>query len=190
MNKLQIFLLVIIIIGLGLIFTQKLWVPSLVDYINSSTGTAETPQVPGGIEENIETGSTLPTPPNPIVAENPEGEADPSRMTLGMNTWKWIQTQYSDDKLLTPKTPGQFTLSFRNDGTFSATTDCNGVGGKYQVTGNQITFSEMVSTLMYCEGSQEADFNKMLGQVQSFFFTSKGELVFDLKFDSGSSIFR
>jgi len=43
MNKLQIFLLILIITGLGLIFTQKLWVPGLVDFINSSTGTAQTP---------------------------------------------------------------------------------------------------------------------------------------------------
>lgn len=43
---------------------------------------------------------------------------------------------------------------------------------------------------MYCEGSEEGDYSKMLGQVQSYMFTSKGELVFDLKFDTGSMIFR
>jgi len=43
MNKLQIFLLILIIIGLGLIFTQKLWVPGLVEYITSSAETAQTP---------------------------------------------------------------------------------------------------------------------------------------------------
>lgn len=30
---LRIFLLVLIVIGIGLIFTQNLWVPKLVDYI-------------------------------------------------------------------------------------------------------------------------------------------------------------
>jgi hypothetical protein len=43
---------------------------------------------------------------------------------------------------------------------------------------------------MYCENSQEAEFTKMLGEVESYYFTNRGELVFNLKFDSGSMIFR
>ncbi len=38
MRKIQIILLVLIIIGLGLIFTQKLWVNRLVDFILESKG--------------------------------------------------------------------------------------------------------------------------------------------------------
>ncbi len=33
MKVIQRFLLVLIVIGLGLLLTQKLWVPKLVDYI-------------------------------------------------------------------------------------------------------------------------------------------------------------
>jgi heat shock protein HslJ len=124
------------------------------------------------------------------VAQNFEGEADPSRMKLGMKTWDWVYTLYNDETKITPKATNKFTLTLRPDNTFSATTDCNGVGGKYVVTDSQIVFSEMMSTLMYCEGSQEADFRKGLENVQSFFFTSKGELVFNIKYDSGSMIFR
>ncbi len=124
------------------------------------------------------------------VAQNFEGEADPSRMKLGMKTWNWVYTLYNDETEFKPKTPTKFTLTFRPDNTFSATTDCNGVGGKYTVNGNQIVFSEMMATLMYCDGSQEADFRKGLENVQSFFFTSKGELVFDIKYDSGSMVFK
>jgi heat shock protein HslJ len=29
---------------------------------------------------------------------------------------------------------------------------CNGFGGKYEVDGNTIKFSEVMSTLMFCEG--------------------------------------
>lgn len=29
---------------------------------------------------------------------------------------------------------------------------CNGFGGKYEVDGDSITFNEVVSTLMFCEG--------------------------------------
>ena len=43
---------------------------------------------------------------------------------------------------------------------------------------------------MYCEGSQESDFQKLLQNTGSYHFTSKGELIFDLKFDSGTVTFR
>lgn len=124
------------------------------------------------------------------VAQNFEGEADPTRMTLGMKKWNWISTAYNNDKIVTPKKENTFTLTFKDNGSFSATTDCNGVGGNYEVNGNQITFSKMISTMMYCDGSQESEFLGMLGGVQSYHFTSKGELIFDLKFDSGSFVFR
>lgn len=124
-----------------------------------------------------------------VVEPNFEGEADPSKMTLGMKTWNWVHTTYNNDTTITPKT-NKFTLTLKNDNTFSATTDCNGVGGEYTVTGSKITFTNMRSTLMFCEGSQEQDYTKMLDAVQSYLFTSKGELVFDLKLDTGTMIFR
>jgi heat shock protein HslJ len=124
------------------------------------------------------------------VVQGFEGEADPSRMKLDMQKWTWISTVYNNDMTSIPKKEKAFTITFKDDGTFSATTDCNGVGGNYTVKGNQISFGEMMSTLMYCEGSQESEFTKMLGEVQGYHFTSKGELVLDLKFDSGSFIFR
>ena len=119
-----------------------------------------------------------------------EGEADPTRMKLDMQTWKWIRTDYNDGTAVAPRTQGKFNLTIKNDKTFSASTDCNGVGGEYTVKGKQITFERMMSTMMYCEGSQEAEFAKMLADTQSYLFTSRGELVLNLKYDSGSMIFR
>ncbi|MFH1151897.1 MAG: META domain-containing protein, partial [Nanoarchaeota archaeon] len=119
-----------------------------------------------------------------------EGEADPARMTLGMKTWTWINTTYNNDTEIKPKIANKFTITFKSDKTFSASTDCNSVGGEYTVNGNKISFSKMMSTLMYCEGSQESDFTKTLNEVESYLFTSKGELVLGLKFDSGSMILR
>ncbi|KND48892.1 MAG: hypothetical protein AB200_00495 [Parcubacteria bacterium C7867-005] len=127
----------------------------------------------------------------PIVVEDFEGEADPSRMTLTMKTWNWISALYNDERAVKPKQAGKFTLTFKNDGTFSATTDCNGVGGKYTTKpGSQIAFSEMMSTKMYCEGSDEVEFNQLLTNTSGYHFTSKGELILDLKYDSGSVVFR
>ncbi len=124
------------------------------------------------------------------VAQNFEGEADPARMKLNMKTWNWVSTTYNDGKKIIPRDSKRFALTFKDSKTFSASTDCNGVGGEYTTTGNKISFERMMSTMMYCEGSQEADFSKSLGEVASYHFTSKGELIFDLKYDSGIMIFR
>jgi heat shock protein HslJ len=140
-----------------------------------------------------ENSTTTETIKKPIVAENPEGEANPDIMKLDMKTWNWISTTYNDGKIIKPKNTDKFKLTFKNyesGKTFSASTDCNGVGGEYVLNGNKITFDKMMSTLMYCEGSQEAEFSKSLSEVVSYFFTNKGELVLELKYDSGSMIFR
>lgn len=124
------------------------------------------------------------------VARDFEGEADPSRMTLGMKTWEWVSALYNDGKELRPKQLGKFTITFSDGGKFSATTDCNQVGGSYTADSRTVSFGPMVSTKMYCEGSQEAEFTALLGKAQSYHFTSKGELIIDLKFDSGSAVFK
>lgn len=136
---------------------------------------------------------SAPTPaptPAPIVGENPEGEADPARMTLFITEWRWITAQYNDGTVVKPKSEWDFKITFKKDGTFSASTDCNGIGGNYDVDGNSITFRDMLGTLMYCEGSQENDFRKILENTLSYFFTSRGELVLELKSDSGTATFR
>lgn len=124
------------------------------------------------------------------VVQNFEGEADPARMKLDMQTWKWQRTIYSDGKNVLPKKEGIFTLTFASDGRVQVGTDCNRMSGTYTVSQNKITFGPMMSTKMYCEGSQENDFASMLAEVSSFLFTSKGELVLELKLDSGQMVFR
>ncbi len=124
------------------------------------------------------------------VVQNFEGEANPASMTLDMQTWTWISTLYSNDTIVIPKKTKAFTLTFKKDGSFSATTDCNSMSGKYTTKDKNISFGQIASTLMYCDGSQESEFAKMLQETQSYLFTSKGELVFDLKLDTGSFIFR
>lgn len=127
----------------------------------------------------------------PLVMDDFEGEADPSRMTLDMKTWNWISASYNDGRTVTPKKANAFTLKFEDGGRFSASTDCNGVGGEYATAADgKITFNQMISTLMYCEGSQEADFRNLLENTASYHFTSKGELILELKFDSGTVTFR
>jgi|GEM_PF-1301994 len=104
-------------------------------------------------------------------------------------TWMWTHTTYADGHMLTPKTPNRFGLTFGADGHVSITTDCNSMGGAYAVRGSTMTFSEMISTLMYCEGSQESDFSAMLGQVVSFAIQN-GELSLSLRGNVGVMVFK
>ncbi|MFA7216381.1 MAG: META domain-containing protein [Candidatus Paceibacterota bacterium] len=124
------------------------------------------------------------------VVQDFPGEADPQRMTLGMHEWTWSKTNYNDGEEFLPEKPSSFKITFSKDGNFSAKTDCNSVSGQYVVNGQNISFSQMVSTLMYCEGSQESDFVGMLSDVSYYNFTSKGELILDIKSKNGSMIFK
>ncbi len=124
------------------------------------------------------------------VVQNFEGEADPARMKLTMKKWIWVDTIYNDERNITPKQPGKFTLSFSSDRAFSVTTDCNTVGGTYTERGNVLSFGQMMSTLMYCEGSQESEFTQSLSDATGFRFTSKGELILNLASGGGYMIFR
>ncbi len=124
------------------------------------------------------------------VVQNFEGEADPKKMSLGMKPWVWVSSSYENGKHTIPKSADVFVLTFNTDGTFSATTDCNQAGGSYTADGEAVSFSKIFSTKMYCEGSQETEFLQMLESVAGYSFTSKGELVLSLKYDSGTSVFR
>ncbi len=121
------------------------------------------------------------------VAQNFEGEADPSRMTLGMNAWRWLSSLQSGIELR-PAKEGVFTVTFGEDGTFKAATDCNSVGGTYSSEGKNLTFSDIFSTKMYCAGSQEGAFIGLLSKTNGYHFTSRGELILELS--SGTATFR
>lgn len=125
-----------------------------------------------------------------VVERDFEGEADPSRMSLTMKDWTWIYALYGDGRRIEPSQPDLFIVSFSEDGRFSATTDCNTMSGGYSTDGNSIAFGDIAGTRMYCEGSQEAEFLTLLEKVQLYHFTSRGELIFDLQFDSGTAVFR
>ena len=124
------------------------------------------------------------------VEQNFEGEANPSTMKLDMKTWKWEKTVYEDGRTITPKRADKFSLTFEGD-KVKIGTDCNQSGGTYKVTGkDMISITDIFATEMFCEGSQESEFWQMLENVNGYHFTSKGELVLNLKFDSGSVVFK
>ncbi len=129
-------------------------------------------------------GQTEPSMGNP----NPGG-VEVLESALMSNAWLWKETQMNDGTVITPKKTDAFKLTFSADGRVSGTTDCNGFGGSYEVTDGVLTMGEFMMTLMYCDGSQEMEFQKMLSQPVTFMFTDAGELVLMLPYDSGSAIF-
>jgi heat shock protein HslJ len=62
-------------------------------------------------------------------------------------------------------------LTFNEDGTVTGNSGCNGLGGTYTVEGDQVTFSEVVSTLMACDDprmEQEDAFQQVLTDTASY----------------------
>jgi heat shock protein HslJ/membrane-bound inhibitor of C-type lysozyme len=122
-------------------------------------------------------------------SDNEEATPANASMLFG-SIWKWQKTVMGNDDVITPKKPGVFTLAFEQTGKVSVGTDCNGAFGNYTSgVGGSLSIGPLASTLMYCEGSQENEFTKMLSDTSGFMFTKEGDLVLLLKYDSGSVFF-
>lgn len=124
-----------------------------------------------------------------VVEQNFSGEADPARMTLGMQKWHWIKTTHADGTETKPRDPERFVITFGSE-SFSATTDCNNVGGPYTAKGDTLVFGAgMISTMMACMDSQEGEFTGSLQSVNKYHFTNRGELILEMT-NKGSITFK
>ena len=87
-----------------------------------------------------------------------------------VGTWKL--TAYGPAESPTPAVADvEASLTFNEDGTVTGNSGCNGFGGNYTVEGDQITFSEIISTLMACDDprmAQEEAVHQMLTDAASF----------------------
>jgi heat shock protein HslJ len=64
----------------------------------------------------------------------------------------WSLVSYGDPASQTSAAPDVDTSIEFKDGQVAGNVGCNGFGGKYEVDGDKIKFTDMVSTLMFCEG--------------------------------------
>jgi heat shock protein HslJ len=72
----------------------------------------------------------------------------------------WKLTSYGSADSLTPAVAdAEAGLTFNDDGTVTGNSGCNGLGGNYKVQGDQITFDQIVSTLMACDDARMAQEN-------------------------------
>ncbi|HSL30952.1 MAG TPA: META domain-containing protein [Anaerolineales bacterium] len=84
----------------------------------------------------------------------------------------WRLTSYGPPDALSPAVEGsEANITFNEDGTLGGNSGCNGYGGNYTVEGSQITFNEIISTLIFCEeplGGQEAAVYQVLTETATY----------------------
>jgi heat shock protein HslJ len=116
-------------------------------------------------------------PPSEIATTTPN--------ELTGTQWVWVETVFATGTAVTPNNPEDFILTFAENNRFSANTDCNNMGGGYNGgEDGALSFSEMMSTLMACEGDiKEGVFSSQLAQVVSYKIAGD-ELVLSLKNDA------
>ncbi len=112
----------------------------------------ETPQelVFVGVEVPEDAVITLPATP---VEDVPAATTTDETSFIGTK-WIWKKATIAGD-LVTVEKPDEFSVTFTADGQVVGDTDCNGFGGSYTRDGDALTLGEFMSTLMFCEGSQE-----------------------------------
>lgn len=94
-----------------------------------------------------------------VLTRGEYGTAEPSSPVSLVGAWRLTSfgSAGTVSSAITNENPG---LTFNEDGTVTGTSGCNEFGGNYTVEGDQITFSEIVSTLKLCDeplmGQEEA----------------------------------
>lgn len=128
--------------------------------------------------------ATTPVEVGTTTAEEVFDDIEPLLMALDMKTWQWQETRLVDGRVVTPVKPGVFTLSFGGSGAVEIGTDCNSMSSTYEAYNGNLTFGPIMSTKMFCEGSQETEFVAFLETFATYQFTGKGELLVKTKDDS------
>ncbi len=109
--------------------------------------------------------------------------------TLTKSTWRLVEVQYNDDRILRPEAGGTYTL-YLDGGRVTGIAGRNRITGGYTSKGSSLSLKGLASTRMADPtGSIAPGYLKALGQVQSYFFKD-GQLIFQLAYDSGAMIFR
>jgi len=97
-----------------------------------------------------------------------------------IGTWKLVS--YGEAANLTHPVPGVDTsITFNEDGSVNGNVGCNSFGGKYKLSGEEIVFSEMFSTLMACE-------EPLMNQESAVLTLFNGETIFTYEESNGTLV--
>lgn len=95
--------------------------------------------------------------------------------SVNVSGTNWTLAQWTDHTL---PDKAQATLNFSTDNRLSGKAFCNNYGGGFALVGYNITFTQMFSTKMFCEGlsKYETDYLKDLEKVTGI-RTENGKLM-------------
>lgn len=99
--------------------------------------------------------------------------------------WFWVETTVDSSVGIKPYNLSAFRIKFNSDLTFQSSSDCNTIGGNYEVFENKIRFKEIVRSEKYCMKSREQDYVDGLSSANEISFNDKNEMILKYK-DSNS----
>jgi heat shock protein HslJ len=102
--------------------------------------------------------------------------------------WFWVETIIESSVGIKPYNLTAFKLTLSRDLTFKSTSDCNSLGGNYEIFENKIKFKDIVRSEKYCMKSRETEFIEGLSNVSEIMFNEKNELI--LKYKDSTTMMR
>jgi heat shock protein HslJ len=137
----------------------------------------------GGGEEQ----AAAPAEPAPAEPAEPTIEGPPSLQGV---VWEWQGSQYSDGSEAVPEDPALYTIEFADDGSASILANCNTVQATYEENDGSISIVLGPSTKVACpEGSLDQEYLRDLEGAAIAFSDGTGDLLIDVKLDSGTMRF-
>jgi heat shock protein HslJ len=93
------------------------------------------------------------------VASCSDGVTGPSDIQGG--PWR-LESMETEGGMFKPQDPGVFTVAFAADGTVGVRADCNQCGGTYTLSGDRLTVSPLICTLVACSTNRGQQFAALL----------------------------
>lgn len=122
------------------------------------------------------------------AAITPAGTASPDAELTDI-VWEWVSTTTPAEEIAAAD-PTRYRITFNTDGTANLTADCNVGNAAYTVgEDGSMTITLGVSTLAFCENSQDAIFREGLAAAATYALDG-GDLVINLANDGGAMRFR
>lgn len=90
----------------------------------------------------------------------------PGENDLASTSWRWLRTESATGTVFSqPRSSKPFILRFADHDSMGSQTDCNSIAGSYTHEDVALTFGQLASTKMFCEGSQETEYSAQLQEV-------------------------
>lgn len=109
-----------------------------------------------------------------------------SSSPLALTSWIWVSAT-KDGVATTSPAGDKFELSFNQNNQVSSKTDCNNLMGSFTSGTSSLSFGPLAMTMMFCEGSREAEYAGLLSKVSAY--KVEGTTL-TLTHDKGVMVFR